>query len=96
MATTNALALARLIESVSTDLSNGKQSGGRCSKIEVSAFVLEKEKFVEVLFHHNGSVTGETDCLLWLDSDNALSLSHLIASGKSVADWLDPRLRALE
>jgi hypothetical protein len=96
VAPTNALALAQLIESVSTDLRNGKQSGGRYGNIEVSAFVLEKEKFVEVLFHHGDSVTGETDCRLWLDSYNALGLSRLIASAQAVADWLQPRLKALE
>jgi hypothetical protein len=58
--------------------------------------VLEKEKFVEVLFHHGDSVTGETDCRLWLDSYNALGLSRLIASAQAVADWLQPRLKALE
>lgn len=115
VAPTNALALAQLIESVSTDLRNGKQSGGRCGNIEVSAFVLGNDKFVEVLFHHNDTaplvarrftdateppsqttVFGETDCRLWLDADNALSLSRLIASAKAVADWLEPRVKDLE
>ncbi|MGA2604383.1 MAG: hypothetical protein ABSG14_09155 [Verrucomicrobiia bacterium] len=96
VAPTNTLALAQLIESVSTDLRNGKQSDGRCNNIEVSAFVLEQEKFVEILFHHGDPVAGESVCRLWLDTYNALSLSHLIASGKAVADWLQPRLSALQ
>jgi len=96
VAPTNALALAQLIESVSTDLRNGKQSDGRCNNIEVSVFVLEQEKFVEILFHHGDPVAGESVCRLWLDAYNALSLSRLIASGKAVADWLQPRLSALQ
>jgi len=96
VAPTNALALAQLIESVSTDLKNGKQSAGRCGNIEVSAFVLQQDKFVEVLFHHGNSVIGGIDCRVWLDSHNALSLSYLIVSARAVADWLEPRLKALE
>jgi hypothetical protein len=93
---TNALAVAQLIESVSTDLRNGKQSAGRSQNIEVSAFELEDKKFVEIMFHQGDDATGEAGCRLWLDSYNASSLSRLIISGKAVADWLEPRLAALE
>lgn len=93
---TNALAVARLIESVSTDLRNGKQSAGQYQNVEVSAFELKDKKFVEVMFHQGDASAEESGCRLWLDSYNALSLSHLILSGKTVADWLEPRLSVLE
>jgi hypothetical protein len=93
---TNALAVAQLIESVATDLRNGKQSAGQYQNIEVSAFELQDKKFVEIMFHQGDASGGESGCRLWLDSYNALSLSRLIISGKAVADWLGPRLTALE
>jgi hypothetical protein len=96
MEPTNALAVAQLIDSVATDLRNGKQSAGQYQNIEVSAFELQDKKFVEIMFHQGGADAGESGCRLWLDSYNALSLSRLIISGKAVADWLGPRLTALE
>ena len=93
---TNALAVAQLIESVSADLRNGKQSAGQYQNIAVSAFELKDKKFVEIMFHQGTASAGESGCRLWLDTYNALSLAHLITSGKAVADWLEPRLTALE
>jgi len=96
VAPTNALAIAQLIESVATDSRTGKQSAGQCRNVEVSAFELQGKEFVEVMFHQEEAATKESACRLWLDSYNALSLSRLITSGKTVADWLEPRLAALE
>ena len=93
---TNALAVAQLIESVATDLRNGKQSAGQYQNIEVSAFELQDKEFVEIMFHQGDGSARAPGCRLWLDSYNALSLAHLIISGKAVADWLEPRLAALE
>ena len=93
---TNAPAVAQLIEKVSDDLRKGTQSAGQCQGIEVSAFELKDKKFVEIMFHQPDANAGAAACRLWLDSYNALSLARLIVSGKSVADWLEPRLAALE
>ena len=93
---TNALAVAQLIESVATGLKNGKQSARQYQNIEVSAFELQDKKFVEIMFHQGDASAREPGCRLWLDSYNALSLARLIISGKAVADWLEPRLAALE
>ncbi|MGD0058390.1 MAG: hypothetical protein ABSD58_03140 [Verrucomicrobiia bacterium] len=93
---TNALAVAQLIETIASDSRNGKQSAGQYKNIEVSAFELQDKKFVEIMFHQGDASAGESGCRLWLDSYNALGLSHLIISGKAVADWLEPRLTALE
>lgn len=93
---TNALAVAQLIESISTDLRNGKQSTGQYKNIAVSAFEIQDRNFVEIMFHEGDAREGEPGCRLWLDSYNALSLSRLIISGKAAADWLEPRLRQLE
>jgi hypothetical protein len=62
----------------------------------VSAFELKDKKFVEIMFHQGDASAGESGCRLWLDSYNALSLAHLIISGKAAVDWLEPRLAALE
>jgi len=93
---TNALAVAQLIETIASDSRNVKQSAGQYKNIEVSAFELQDKKFVEIMFHQGDASAGESGCRLWLDSYNALGLSHLIISGKAVADWLEPRLTALE
>ena len=92
----NALAIAQLIETIASDSRNGKQSAGQCKNVQVSAFELQDKKFVEIMFHQGDASAGESGCRLWLDSYNALSLSHLMISGKAVADWLEPRLTALE
>lgn len=93
---TNALAVAQLIESVSTDLRRGKQTAGQYQNVEVSAFELKDKRFVEIMFHQTDTGARAPGCRLWLDSYNALSLARLIVSGKAVADWLEPRLTALE
>lgn len=92
----NALAIAQLIETIASDSRNGKQSAGQCKNVQVSAFELQDKKFVEIMFHQGDASAGDSGCRLWLDSYNALSLSHLMISGKAVADWLEPRLTALE
>ncbi|HTS19959.1 MAG TPA: hypothetical protein VMP11_20455 [Verrucomicrobiae bacterium] len=96
VAPTNAPGVVQLIERISMDLKSGKQSAGRYENVEVSAFELQGKDLVEVMVHQGDSASGEEGCRLWLDQYNALSLSRLIASGKAVADWLGPRLAALE
>jgi hypothetical protein len=92
----NAVVVAQLIQSVSSDLMNGKQSAGKHKNIEVDSFQLEDRKLVEIVFHQGDSTEGESTCRLWLDSYNALSLSRLILSGKAAADWLEPKLVSLQ
>jgi hypothetical protein len=92
----NAMAVAQLLQKVSSGLMNGKPSAGKHRNVEVSSFQLENKKFVEILFHRGESTEGESACRLWLDSYNALSLSHLIVAGKAATDWLQPRLVPLE
>jgi hypothetical protein len=92
----NAVALAQLIQNISTDLMNGKPSAGKHKNVEVSSYQLENKKLVEIMFHRGDSTAGEPTCRLWFDSYNALQLSRLIVSGKAAADWLEPRLVPLE
>jgi hypothetical protein len=92
----NAVVVAQLIESVTSDMMNGKQSAGKNRNIEVDSFQLEDRKLVEIVFHQGDSTEGESTCRLWLDSYNALSLSRLILSGKAAADWLEPKLVPLQ
>jgi hypothetical protein len=92
----NAMVVAQLIQSVTSDMMNGKQSAGQHKNIEVDWFQLEDRKLVEIVFHKGDSTEGESTCRLWLDSYNALSLSRLILSGKAAADWLEPKLVPLQ
>jgi hypothetical protein len=93
---TNAVVVAQLVQGVTSDMMNGKQSAHQHKNIEVDWFQLEDRKLVEIVFHQGDSTEGESTCRLWLDSYNALSLSRLILSGKAAADWLEPKLVPLE
>jgi hypothetical protein len=92
----NAMVVAQLVESITSDMMNGKQSASQHKNIEVDSFQLEDRKLVEIVFHQGDSTEGESTCRLWLDSYNALSLSRLILSGKAAADWLEPKLVPLQ
>jgi hypothetical protein len=92
----NAVVVAQLIETVTTDMMNGKQSAEHHKNIEVDSFQLDERKLVEITFHLGDSTEGEPTCRLWFDSYNALNLSRLILSGKAAADWLGPRLVSLQ
>jgi len=93
---TNAVAVAQLVQNVASELMKGNQSAGQLRNIEVDSFELAEKKFVEIMIHRGDSTAGEPTCRLWFDTYNALNLSHLIISGKNVADWLEPRLVPLE
>jgi hypothetical protein len=96
MGPSNAVVVAQLIQTVSSDLMNGKQSAGQDKNIEVDSFQLEDRKLVEIVFHEGDSIQGESTCRLWLDSYNALNLSRLILSAKAASDWLEPKLVPLQ
>ena len=96
MDSSNAVAVAQILQNVSSDLMRGQQSAAHHQNVEVDSFELEGKKFVEIIFHRGDSITGESTCRVWLDSYNALSLSRLILSGEAVVVWLEPRLGSLE